>query len=199
MKLYFTTTKHSEQTVNSQAFVKEKLAEYYQCEPQDIVLSKTPNGKPFVSQPDIQPCPCYFNLSHSCDYIVLAVSNQPVGVDIEYMKDRNFLAIAKHYFQLSEVEALQTAGRENSGNRELRKLFYTYWTLKEALIKCQGSTIAEMLRELEFSVVGDSYSLLLPQSEQNYIFSSEIVFENYVCSTCVVSNNNNNLNNLNNS
>ncbi|MDR2337216.1 MAG: 4'-phosphopantetheinyl transferase superfamily protein [Deltaproteobacteria bacterium] len=190
MDLYFTnftTTQRSKQTVESQEFIKKTLAKYYHCQPQDLILNKTPNGKPFVLEPNPQPCPCYFNLSHSGDYLALAVNQQPIGIDLEYMKDRNFLALAKNYFHLSEIESLQQVSllkRTNQNNQELKKLFYTYWTLKEAFIKCQGSTLAALLRELEFSVTNGNFALLSPKNKQNYIFTSETVFENYICSTC---------------
>ncbi len=40
------------------------------------------NGKPYINNK-------YFSISHSNKYTVVCISNEPVGVDIEYIKDIN--------------------------------------------------------------------------------------------------------------
>ena len=51
----------------------------------------TPNGKPVSKKKDR-----YLSLAHSHQYVILAVCNQPVGIDIEKISDkRNFEGIAK--------------------------------------------------------------------------------------------------------
>ncbi len=83
------------------------------------------NGKPYLPESDI-----YFNLSHSGDYALLAVSDLPVGCDIEIISEYND-KLAKRFFHDEEYALLQ-----NSEDRQ--RLFYRLWTLKESVIKADG-------------------------------------------------------------
>lgn len=75
----------------------------------------------------------HFSLSHSGEYAVLAVSDQPVGIDIEHKK-KNCLSVAKRCFCQEEYEDILGAGTD----LEQEKRFLEYWTMKEAWIKHSG-------------------------------------------------------------
>jgi len=95
-----------------------------------IKLRFSEHGKPFL--PSV-----HFNIAHSSDYALLAFSRQnPVGVDVELVKDkRDFMRIAKHYFnpaELEEIESFQSADIA-------RQCFFAIWTRKEAYIKALGT------------------------------------------------------------
>lgn len=77
--------------------------------------------------------PLHFNLSHSGDYVVLAVSDRTVGIDIEYKK-KNALGIAERFFCPAEYEVILAA----DGEEAREQLFLEYWTMKEAYIKYSG-------------------------------------------------------------
>ncbi len=92
----------------------------------DSIFDIDEYGKPFLKNyPDI-----YFNLSHSENYVACAVSDSPVGVDIEYIHDID-LNIAKHYFYGSEYDYIL-----NNDNKE--KAFFDLWVLKESYMKMTG-------------------------------------------------------------
>lgn len=78
------------------------------------------------------PRPIFFNMSHSGDYVVIAVGNQPVGIDIEH-KTRNYEGIAKRCFCRMEYEWIMEAPLEERPHR-----FLEVWTMKEAYIKWTG-------------------------------------------------------------
>ena len=80
-------------------------------------------GKPFFEKGP------FFNISHSGKYIVMAVSNKEIGVDIEedVKKDMSMLV---SIFNEAEAKML----KEHSD-------FYYLWCAKESLIKCMGSSI----------------------------------------------------------
>jgi 4'-phosphopantetheinyl transferase len=82
-------------------------------------------GKPYV------PGGPFFNLSHSGNYVILALSEvSPLGIDIEKQREDDYLALAEQVFHLKEMEFfLKTPGKE---------LFFTLWTLKESYIKMTG-------------------------------------------------------------
>ncbi len=75
----------------------------------------------------------YFNLSHSGDYAVLAVSDGRIGIDIEYKKN-NYEAVAKRCFCKEEYADIMSA--ETVVEQQQR--FLQYWTMKEAYIKYTG-------------------------------------------------------------
>lgn len=67
-----------------------------------------------------------FSISHSKNIVVAAFDENPVGVDIEFMKERNFKEIFARY--------------NYKGNNISKELFYSFWTEYEAGIKLQGSS-----------------------------------------------------------
>ena len=82
-------------------------------------------GKPFlVNRPNI-----HFNISHAGNYVVCAVSDEPVGVDIEIMKPIE-MKIAERFFASDEVKYIK------SDDTVYR--FYEVWTKKESKIKWEG-------------------------------------------------------------
>ena len=100
-------------------------------------IRKEPGGKPCWDG-------CHFNLSHSGPYVVLAVGERPVGVDVECFRERrNAEALAKRYFTPEEMAYAD-------GNREH---FFRVWTAKEARLKWDGTGLRMPLNS--FSVLGD--------------------------------------------
>lgn len=75
----------------------------------------------------------YFNLSHSGDYVVLAVGDCPVGIDVEH-KTKGYDTLSERFFCKEEYEDIIHAGDEVAK----RNRFLEYWTTKEAYIKCVG-------------------------------------------------------------
>lgn len=83
------------------------------------------HGKPYLESGE------YFNIAHSGNYVVLAVDNEPVGVDIEQRRERGYEGIARLSFHEREQTQLK-----RSENRQ--KTFYELWTLKESYMKAVG-------------------------------------------------------------
>ena len=82
------------------------------------------------SQPEL-----YVSISHSGDWIAVAISHAPIGIDIEtFSKQRDFIAIASHVFSAAEICYLKSCNAE-----ELKQNFYLYWTLKESAAKQYGA------------------------------------------------------------
>lgn len=113
------------------AAIRQILAQQLQILPQDIELVCEPHGKPALKQ---AAC-LHFNLSHTKDYALLAISDlSPVGVDIEICKQtRDILAIAKRFFSQAEHEWLASTAIEQRFDR-----FYQLWCHKEAYLKALG-------------------------------------------------------------
>ena len=90
--------------------------------------------KPYF-QPDRH---LHFNIPHTHNKILCAITSQPVGVDIE-KKSTAPVEIMKLVFHPTEIEYVQ------SSLTEADKLtrFYTIWTKKEALTKCIGTGLTD--------------------------------------------------------
>ncbi len=77
---------------------------------------ETVNNKPKFKFSDIN-----FSISHSKDIVLAAFDKNPVGVDVEYMSERNF----------------QKLGRRYNLNNPTKERFYEFWTRYEAEFKLQ--------------------------------------------------------------
>ena len=91
-------------------------------------LSKEPLQFNDMGKPFFENGPC-FNISHSGQYIIMAVSNKDIGVDIEENKEKDMSPLIRIF---NEAEAKMI--KEHAD-------FYYLWCAKESLIKCIGSSI----------------------------------------------------------
>lgn len=116
-----------------------------ECIGQALVTAYGEDGKPYcVNMPAF-----HFNLSHSGEYAVCAVSQREVGVDIQKHKKYQ-LGLAERFFAEEEVRQLREAAEE-----EREKLFYEIWTLKESYMKYTGKGMKlEMKTYLEDTASG---------------------------------------------
>lgn len=106
------------------------------------------NGKPKLS-PTIGPAGVQFNLSHSNELALLAVTPRgEVGVDIEYVKENfEFQDIAEKFFTAKEVAAMRSLPAELQ-----RRAFFKCWTSKEAFLKAKGTGLSGKLDEVEIAL-----------------------------------------------
>lgn len=99
----------------------------------DIARQKfayTEYGKPYLANfPNV-----HFNISHSGVYVACAVSDNPIGVDIQKIGEYNF-DIAKRVCNEKELNQIEN-GKDKAS--EFTKL----WTQKEAILKMYGIGIA---------------------------------------------------------
>jgi 4'-phosphopantetheinyl transferase len=93
-----------------------------------LVFESSEHGKPYLKGNS-----CYFNISHSGDLIALAISDKEVGLDLEYMRERNFMALAEHSMQ-SKLSLIREAA-------DPRMEFYRWWTVFEAGVKLAGLSV----------------------------------------------------------
>lgn len=108
-------------------------------------LLRGEHGKPFIVDSAI---PVFFNLSHSGDYIVCAISDSEVGIDIEKVTTAR-MNVARRFFHPAELWELETATAEH-----LDDLFFTYWAVKESYLKYIGTGLSSPLSSFQV-VAGD--------------------------------------------
>ena len=135
----------------------------------EIIFDVYENGKPYcTSFPKM-----HFNISHSGSWVVCAVSDRPIGIDIEKVGLAD-MQIARRFFTKYEYQYLQR--QENQA-----EVFYKLWTLKESYIKYTGQGLTVPLNSFEFEFCDGS--ILLKDREDLYFISGK-VFENYYLSAC---------------
>ncbi len=104
----------------------------------------------------------HFNLSHSGDYIALAVSDANVGIDIECKEDKG-LRVAKRCFTESEYAYIMAE------KEELRmQAFRDIWTMKESFLKFTGTGISVPLHS--FSIDMENHAAVTDSGEKVKFF-----------------------------
>lgn len=111
------------------------LGKYIDQPPTEVEFGIGGNKKPFLTnQPGI-----HFNISHSGDWIIIAVTSSEIGTDIEQLRpDFEYQEILADNFSLGEIKYLL----DNSDPEK----FFLLWTRKEALIKISGKGLDEDLK-----------------------------------------------------
>lgn len=89
------------------------------------------------------------SISHSADSVAIALCadvENPLGVDVEAYKTRNFMRLARHYFASEEVLELESlSGQEQS------HCFFRFWVLKESLAKFTGKGLGSKILRSPFT------------------------------------------------
>lgn len=100
--------------------------------PFDLPIRRSSKGKPFF--PTMQNL--YFNITHSRTHIAIALSDTPVGIDLEPLRSYPPMLVHR-YFHRDEVDYLDTLADERKA-----EAFTRLWTLKEAYVKYTGTGMA---------------------------------------------------------
>ena len=140
-------------------------------------IARGEKGKPFIADKEN----IFFNISHSGDYVVCAVSDREIGVDIE-KRAKARMEVAGRFFHKQEVQALKAV----SGD-ELNKLFYDYWSVKESFLKYIGTGLTRPLNSflVQFSTGGiNLYEGEKKLSLYVHPCSVDSGYACYVCSEC---------------
>lgn len=121
----------------------------------------------------------YFNISHSSDWVVVAFSDRPVGIDVEKNKG-NRLKVAKRFFTQEEQNDLFSLP---SIEKQI-DYFYRLWTLKESYMKAVGKGISMSLSSFSFQKKEDPFILKYSADDIDFHFSTFIIHPEYACSLC---------------
>ncbi|WP_340392666.1 4'-phosphopantetheinyl transferase superfamily protein [Paenibacillus sp. FSL E2-0190] len=120
----------------------------------------------------------YFNNSHSGEWVVSAISDTPVGTDVERISEIN-IGIAERFFSPCEFNDLM----QKEGEDRL-KYFFDLWTLKESYIKAIGIGLSLPLSSFTISLKGDKV-LINTQNELNcFFFRQYIIDSGYRLALC---------------
>lgn len=108
-----------------------------------IILSKEEravgkHGKPYLANhPKI-----HYNISHSGEFVICAISGVPVGIDIQQQRIVDVAKVGKKIFPDDEY-------REFLKSEKMQEDFFRQWVLRESFLKWTGEGITKDLRELK--------------------------------------------------
>ncbi len=141
----------------------------------DYTLAHGPHGKPYLaSHPRL-----HFNLSHSHERVLCAVSACEVGCDVEY-RNGDRIGVATRFFTEDEQAFLEKAATDEEKTRR----FYRLWTLKESYVKALGEGMTRPMRS--FSVAPDENGAitLQPPTDPSWHFHEYMGETDYAIAVC---------------
>lgn len=113
---------------------RELAADWLQLETRRIALHRHEDGRPRLLV-DGAPSPLSLSLSHSGDWLAIALATVPVGIDVELpRRQRDLHALARFTFSPEEVASL-----DGLDEPAYSGAFHRLWTLKEARGKRLGT------------------------------------------------------------
>ena len=135
--------------------LKQALSEEYGIS-ENPLFSYGEHGKPLlVGHPEI-----HFNLSHCREAVACAVSDRPIGIDVESIREMRDGLV--HYTMNDEEQRLIAAAERPEA------AFIRLWTMKEARLKLTGRGITDNMK----TVIDDSVRFTTVEClEHNYIYT----------------------------
>ena len=119
------------------------------------VFEYNEHGKPFiVGHPEI-----FFNLSHCKEAVACAISDQPVGIDVESVRSYKE-RLARYTMNDEEVRDIETSDQPDT-------TFIRLWTMKEATMKLVGTGISKDMK----SVIDTDKYKYTTVDRQRYIYT----------------------------
>ncbi|WAG71756.1 4'-phosphopantetheinyl transferase superfamily protein [Clostridium sp. CF011] len=160
--------------------IRTIIAEELSIKSKHITFKKNQYGKPYLKgYPKFN-----FNISHSGDFVVCAIDDKPIGIDIEEVSHIEYEELAKRFFSESEFNYII---KENL-DIQLSK-FYEIWTLKESYIKCCGQGLSIPLKS--FSIDIDRYEnikVIIDNEHKEHVFKKFDIEAGYQIAICSLNN-----------
>lgn len=135
------------------AALRQLLATYVGRAPGELVFRYSAYGKPLLADEH-----CHFNVSHSGNRALIAVSSQPIGIDIEA------IAMSAHEVeQLTELifHPLERQAFDETPAAIRAQWFYSIWTMKEAYCKALGTGLQKNLPSIQMTPSHENQSALV--------------------------------------
>lgn len=127
-------------------------------------------GKPYLKDSAL-----HFNVSHSGEYLAVAVSESPVGIDIQETKmirDGMYRKVVR-----PQENALIGDDRQ--------KDFLRLWTLKESFVKAEGKGLRISMKDYYFEKANDRYFVNYGGQNRGWMFNiEETLIPGYYISVC---------------
>jgi 4'-phosphopantetheinyl transferase len=133
--------------VAGRGLLRAILGSYLKVDPAELHFAYNPRGKPTLTGLP-EHCGLHFNLSHSNDLIVIALTRvSAIGADVECIGSvRDIENITSHFFPSLEAVELMALPMEQQASA-----FFSLWTRKEACLKAIGVGLSDTMEQMEVS------------------------------------------------
>jgi len=158
----------------SRGVLRNLLGRYLDMPATQVEFETTANKKPFVKNAgNVQ---LHYNISHSGDYVLIAIASSALGIDVE-QKDMSFpfAEVLVHSFSAGEIDHIQQSPMPVEA-------FYKLWTRKEALLKATGKGIDDDMKLIPCLDGEHTVEANIIKSAQNWYINTFDVMPNYACS-----------------
>jgi len=173
--------KDRQRFIVSRVVLRFLLARYSDNNPEKIEFETGLNKKPFLKNSSADRL-C-FNVSHSGDMILIALSDSDIGTDAEMIDEIfSYAEILEQNFSNEEI-AFITEGNQQSEN------FYLLWTRKEALLKATSKGIDSKLPFIPSLDGMHNANQEVIGSDKDFCVSSFKITDNYIGSVAYASGN----------
>ena len=172
----FIFQKDKERCLLAEALLRYALINDYGMKDERILFDYSIYGKPSLVSSNLQ-----FNLSHSGKWVVCAVGDSKLGVDVEVVRSLQYQDIYKSFslYERNYLESLSSQCKQSS--------FFKLWTLKESFVKFIGTGINYPFSN--FSIDVSSLELLKdPLQDKSPTFYSRKLDENHWYALCYENN-----------
>ena len=160
----------------TQAERRNLIASLIGSAPEKLIFGVNKYGRPFLKFPLIKNFD--FNLSHSGDYVAIAIADCPVGIDVEKVKPLD-IKMAVAYFTKQELKYL------NSCPEKQLERFYKIWVFKESFIKAVGLGLSFPVKKINFKHNrGGNMVLRLKRPKKKWFFKTYEIDKNYKMAVC---------------
>lgn len=139
-----------------------------------IAFGKNDYGKPFL----MNYTGVHFNISHSHAWVVCAVSDIPIGIDIEAIKPID-MDIAKRFFSKEEYGSLVS-----KNHVERLQGFFELWSLKESYIKAWGKGLSVPLDSFIIQIGQNDIKVCTDNEYNNCFFKQYDMDKDYKMAVC---------------
>jgi len=149
-----------------------------------LTKTKLPDH-PFTTGEKGKPAPdgyngVHFNISHSGQWVVAALSPASVGVDVEKIR-KVPEGVAHRFFSEAENKMLQNAANES----QKAEIFFTLWTLKESFLKAIGKGLTKSLGSFTIVETGlKQYNLSNDPEAEGFFLKTFELSEGYKLAAC---------------
>ena len=164
------------QTLYGELLARMAIALRQQSSLRAIRLHRGIGGKPEVAGGG-----AHFNVAHSLDRVVCAISDMPIGVDVETVRPIE-PDIAGRFFAAGECADILSVPESERSRR-----FFQIWTLKESYLKAVGAGLGMPLNSFAMEIQGDKITIRAAGSDAAaYGFRSWLWDDAYWIGVCAL-------------
>ncbi len=158
--------------IASRAVLRILLSRYIKVDPKAIRFKTDQNQKLYIENPTSDPI--HFNVSHAGNYILIAINDCPVGVDVEHIDASfSYQNVLSFSFNQQEIDFVENSKLPN-------QTFYQLWTRKECLLKATGKGLVDDLAKIPSLDGVHQHPTAITNSTESWQVSGFNVNENHL-------------------